>query len=190
MIEKNSYVSVDEYGFVTGYIVTGVESPLNYIPAPEIVENSMEFFTENYYLENGVWKHLGKTPQYYKIDRVNKVFVPDVEELKRAKWLEIKQARQNEINSGLYFNGNIYDINPKSQTNISLIAQLAQNMPENWTTSWVLKNNTSVELTRLEVLQLNLAVAEKLNQLYQKSQRLRELIDSYSTIEQLLTINW
>ena len=114
---------------------------------------------------------------------------PPIEELKATKWAEIKQAGIDCELSSFVWNGSVFDSNSVSQQRIYSAAQMAILDP-NYTVDWTLANNTIRSLSAEDVKNLAIALNTHINDCHQKSQSLRNKIDSATTVQQIKDIVW
>lgn len=114
---------------------------------------------------------------------------PPIEELKATKWAEIKQAGIDCELSSFVWNGSVFDSNSVSQQRIYSAAQMAILDP-NYTVDWTLANNTIRSLSAEDVKNLAIALNTHINDCHQKSQSLRNKIDSATTVQQIKDIIW
>lgn len=115
-------------------------------------------------------------------------------QLRDAKWEEVKQWRENALNSPLTWNSYVFDADQKGQTNLKGAAQLAQFAlvaEQPFTTTFTLADNTDVTLTAMEILMVGVALGVRTEQCYARGRELREVIyDPLTSVEDLEGLQW
>ena len=105
-----------------------------------------------------------------------------LDEIKAQKWAEIKSQRDQLEFGGFEFDGNIYDSDQVSQGRI--IGAAFAGIPQTWT----LANNTTVELTALQLQQLYAALQSHIASVHERGRIARQLIFEAETKEQVEAI--
>lgn len=113
-----------------------------------------------------------------------------LENEKLLHWENIKKLRSLSEVQPLLFDGNLYDADFVSQQRISGAVQLATLAPAEWTIDWTLANNSTLTLTKVQVISLGIALAQRTNDIYAYSRVIRESIDAAESIEDLNEIAW
>lgn len=129
---------------------------------------------------NGQWYLLGYAPE------------KPLGELKQEKHNEINQAReQARKTEGVLYNDDLFDIDETSQSNILAqikVAELLNNSEATYTYRSKTNQNHSFTVTQLQ--ELGLAIAQKVNEIYQKSWGLKAQVDAAETEEEIKNITW
>lgn len=105
-----------------------------------------------------------------------------LDEIKAQKWDEIKLQRDQLEFGGFEFEGNVYDSDQVSQGRImgAAVAGIDQ--------TWTLANNTTVELTALQLQQLYAALQSHIAGAHERGRIARQLIFEAETKEQVEAI--
>lgn len=115
-------------------------------------------------------------------------------QLRDAKWEQVKEWRENALNSPLTWNSYVFDADQKGQTNLKGAAQLAQFAlvaEQPFTTTFTLADNTDVTLTAMEILMVGVALGVRTEQCYARGRELREVIyDPLTSVEDLEGLQW
>lgn len=106
----------------------------------------------------------------------------ELDEIKAQKWAEIKSQRDQLEFGGFEFEGNVYDSDQASQGRImgAAVAGIDQ--------TWTLANNTTVELTALQLQQLYAALQTHIAGAHERGRIARQLIFEAETKEQVEAI--
>ena len=102
-----------------------------------------------------------------------------LDEIKAQKWTEIKFERDQLEFSGFEFEGNTYDSDQVSRGRI--MGAAAAGVDQTWT----LTNNTTVELTALQLQQLYTALQAHIASVHERGRIARQLIFEAETKEQV-----
>lgn len=105
-----------------------------------------------------------------------------LDELKNAKWNEVKQQRDLLEFGGFEFEGNIYDSDQASQGRI--MGASAAGVDQTWT----LANNTTVDLTALQLQQLYVALQVHVAGVHERGRIARQLIYEAETKDEVEAI--
>ena len=116
--------------------------------------------------------------------------LPSLEDIKSARWLEIKAARQAAIDGGMSFGGMRFDSYADARANVAGVFLRAMVAGESWATRFTLADNTPVTLTRQQVLALGPAVFAHVDAQHEIARGLRASIMSAETIEQVAAVVW
>ena len=115
-----------------------------------------------------------------------------LDELKQEKHNEINQAReQSRKTEGALYNDDLFDIDETSQSNILAqikVAELLNNAKAIYIYRSKTNQNHSFTVTQLQ--ELGLAIAQKVNEIYQKSWDLKAQVDAATTEEEVKNITW
>ena len=117
-------------------------------------------------------------------------FMPPIEEIKRRKREELKDARDLAEIEPIEYNGNLYDYDEKARDRINAAIIALEQFGSNATLKWTMADNTSVEITASDLRNVITAVAVRSNALHIKYRQLKELIDIATTYEELNEITW
>lgn len=117
---------------------------------------------------------------------------PSLEELKEAKRAEINQAREEARKTeGAEYDGDIFDVDEVSQSNILAQIKVAELLKSTEATyTYRSKTNKDHLLTVAELQQLGLMIAQKVNEIYARSWKLKALVDEATTPEEVEAITW
>ena len=105
-----------------------------------------------------------------------------LDEIKAQKWSEIKSQRDHLEFGGFEFEGNIYDSDQVSQGRI--MGAAAAGIDQTWT----LADNTTVELSALQLQQLYAALQAHIAGVHERGRIARQLIHDAETKEQVESI--
>lgn len=107
----------------------------------------------------------------------------------------INLVRDEKIEEGYEWNGNIYDIDNISMSILSNYTMAVSNgvaLPPNFT--WRTKDNVNIPLTASELIQLNSILILYVNQVYSYSWELKAVLDNMQDIEEVdafdIEIGW
>ncbi|OPZ88210.1 MAG: hypothetical protein BWY74_03217 [Firmicutes bacterium ADurb.Bin419] len=121
------------------------------------------------------------------------IYSKPLEELKSSKKQEINQAReQARLDEGAEYNNDLFDIDEKSQANITAIVSMliANNVPNEYTCVYRSKTNVNHLFTKSQMIELGTVIGAKVTEIYQKSWELKEQVDKATTKEELEGIKW
>lgn len=120
------------------------------------------------------------SPNHY-FDYTTKQWIDprSLDEIKAQKWTEIKSHRDQLEFGGFEFEGNVYDSDQVSQGRImgAAVAGVDQ--------TWTLANNTTVELTALQLRQLYAALQAHIASVHERGRIARQLIFDAETKDQV-----
>ena len=102
-----------------------------------------------------------------------------IDELKSQKWAEVKSQRDRLELGGFEFEGDVYDSDQISQGRITGAAAAGVDQ------TWTLANNTTVELTALQLQQLYAALQAHIASVHERGRIARQLIFDAETKEQV-----
>lgn len=125
---------------------------------------------------------VGEAPSnYHEFDYTTKQWTDprSLDEIKAQKWDEIKAQRDRLEFGGFEFEGNIYDSDQVSQGRIMGAAGAGVDQ------TWTLANNTTVELTALQLQQLYAALQSHIAGVHERGRIARQLIFEAETKEQV-----
>ncbi len=114
-------------------------------------------------------------------------------ELKDAKWAEIKAERDYLEQAGVPYLGKVIDSDTVSIQRIAIAVQAAQAVVEAeqpFKLYWTMQDNTTLEMDAAQVVGMSVSLAQYSNSLHQIARALREQIDAAKTAEELKAIKW
>ena len=137
------------------------------------------------YFQDGYWHAMPEKPsQHHTFDYFSKSWsdMRSLDEVKAYKWEQLKQQRNVLEFGGFEFEGNIYDSDQVSQARImgAVMAQVDQ--------VWTLANNTTVDLTASQLMQLYQALQVHIASAHERGRIAREAIQAATTKEQIEAI--
>lgn len=167
---------------VDGKILEGKGSSLTHY----VKNNSIIPYTENQALSKNT-----RHPFYmvWSNEILNWVDTRNLEDIKKSKWDEIKQARNTAEFGGFTWDGSQFDSDAISQQRISGAVQLAMINP-NYTIEWTLSNNTTRNLSAQDVIAVGVSLGNHVSFQHEKARLLREQINSATTAEQVNAVVW
>lgn len=190
---ESVYVILDSFGFVDQAMITGGPPP-DALFAPSSIESFQELYEQAYYYENGVWKTIGPKPsQWYKIDKVNKTWVVNLEDCKTNQWRLVKRERDTRETAGFPYAGKMIDSDPRSVQRINTAVQAAQAAAAAgapFTLYWTTQDNTTLWLDVAGMMGMPVALAQYANSLHETARTLRAQIDAATTPEAVEAITW
>lgn len=138
----------------------------------------------NMFYQDG-WLEMPAQPTSYHIfnyDTKQWIDPRSLDEIKAQKWAEIKAQRDQLEFGGFEFKGGIYDSDQVSQGRImgAAVAGIDQ--------TWTLTNNTTVELTALQLQQLYDALQTHIAGVHERGRIARQLIFEAETQDQVEAI--
>ena len=115
-----------------------------------------------------------------------------LDELKAKKKEEINRARDKaKLTDSAVFNEDLFDIDQVSQNNILGMIQVSQlNPDESALYTYRSRTNINHKLTAKQLVELGVAIALKIQEIYQKSWELKAKVDKALTEEEINNINW
>lgn len=132
-----------------------------------------------------VFVDIGELPsKFHAFDYNTKQWIDprSLDEIKAQKWVEIKSQRDHLEFGGFEFEGNVYDSDQVSQGRIMGAAAAGAEQ------TWTLANNTTVELTALQLQQLYAALQTHIAGAHERGRIARQLIFEAETKEQVEAI--
>lgn len=152
----------------------------------DLIPHDEEPSTFNDYWSGYEWVSPPPKPEgiWYTFDYVAKQWIDprSLDEIKAQKWSEIKSQRDQLEFGGFEFEGSIYDSDQVSQGRI--MGAAAAGVDQTWT----LANNTTVELTALQLQQLYAALQAHIAGVHERGRIARQLIFEAETKEQVEAI--
>lgn len=117
----------------------------------------------------------------------------NIEELKIAKWIEIKAARDAAEFSTFTWDNSVFDCTPVSQARIQggvQLAQIALASSTPFSIVWTLADNTTRTLNATEMIAVGEALASKVIAAHSKARIIRLSIEAAQSKEEIAAINW
>lgn len=114
-------------------------------------------------------------------------------DLKEAKWLEIKAARDAAEFGSFTWDNSTFDSDPTSQSRIQGAAQLATLALMNsqpFSIDWTLADNSTRVLTAQDMLAVGTAMGVHTNTQHVKARLKRDMINAATTAEEIAAITW
>lgn len=139
---------------------------------------------QNMYYEDG-WVAMPAQPSSYHVfnyDLKNWIDPRTLDEIKAQKWAEIRLQRDNLEFGGFEFQGGVYDSDQVSQGRIMGAAMSQTDQV------WTLADNTTVELSSLQLQQLYAALQAHIASIHERGRIARQLISEAETKEQVEAI--
>ena len=154
------------------------------MPGLESIEGSYE--PNDYYVKDGEAKRIPNAPDnvFCIFDTLSEQWIDprSLDEIKAQKWAEIKSQRDQLEFGGFEFEGNVYDSDQVSQGRI--MGASAAGVDRIWT----LADNTTVELSALQLQQLYAALQTHIAGVHERGRIARQLIFEAETKEQVEAI--
>lgn len=156
-------------------------------PKDAIFIDDIEYISNTDYFDSEAIKFvsIGESPSnHHTFDYTVKQWIDPrtLDEIKTQKWTEIKAYRDQLEFGGFEFEGNIYDSDQVSQGRI--MGAAAAGIDQTWT----LANNTTVELTALQLQQLYGALQAHVASVHERGRMARLAIESAETVEEVESI--
>lgn len=129
---------------------------------------------------------LGQQPPTDGVDQ----FSPEGElrASKAAAWLRVKAARDAACVQPIEVGGHVFDADLASQAKVAAAAQLASLAGDDWSIDWTLADNTTVTLTRAEVIALGVAIGQRTSAAHSTARSLRMRILATTSLAELTAI--
>lgn len=144
------------------------------------------------YVQNGQLMDMPPRPS------VNHVFDYDakawvdprsLDQLKAAKWDEIKAAREAAEYGGFTWDGSTFDSDAASQQKIIGASQMA-NLTPGFEIDWTLADNTVRTLNATEMNSVGIALGQHVNAQYVHARNLRQQIEAATSAQEVQAIVW
>ena len=113
-----------------------------------------------------------------------------LDELKAAKWEEIKQARTAAVDANMTTPHGVIQCDPDSRKNITDAILLLQQTPAGTQIDWTMYDNTVVSLGLTEMLQIGLLLGQKTQTAFATARARRTTIDAATTVAEVEAITW
>lgn len=113
-----------------------------------------------------------------------------IDQLKAAKWEEVKLARSNAEYGGFVWDGSPFDSDAASQQRIIGASQLASLNPSVFEIDWTLADNTVRTLNAAEMNSVGIALGQHVNAQYVHARDLRQQIADATTKEDVQAVVW
>ena len=194
--EVTSYVSFTVYDFEGRIIRTGT-APENqaHFQAIESQGELLILSSSNinrYYIVAGEVTPLPPKPSdCHVFNYADRVWVDPrtLDDLKAAKWAEIRLARDAADFNGFVWQGRRFDSDQISQGRITGAVQLAQMSPS-FSISWTLADNTVMDLDADQMQAVGAALGAHVSAQHSLARQLRTQINAATTAAQLAGIHW
>jgi hypothetical protein len=112
-----------------------------------------------------------------------------LQEIKTAKWTEIKQARSQAEYAGFTWDGSVFDSDALSQQRITGAVTLAQ-MDAEFSIDWTLADNTVRPLNAAQMKEVGTALGVHVATQFAHAQDLRVQLDAAQTPEEVAALGW
>ena len=109
---------------------------------------------------------------------------------KERRRAEITRLRDAEERGGFPAFGKVFDSDPTSVQRISMAAQAAQLAPAGFSIEWTCQDNSIITLSRDQLIQMPLIMAQASNALHEKARTLKAQIDAATSIEEVEAVAW
>jgi hypothetical protein len=118
---------------------------------------------------------------------------PTIEEIREARWIQIKAARDAAQFGGFELNGNRFDTDADSQRLITgsvVLAQvaLAQSLP--FSITWTLEDNSTATLDAEGMIGVGVALGVHIEACYAAGRAAREAIEAAETAEEVAAVEF
>ena len=114
-----------------------------------------------------------------------------LETARKVKWAQIKAARASSEYAGFMFKGHLFDSDSYSQGNIQGAVLQAILEDEAFTREWTLADNTTMVLTKADVIEMGMALGAHIDSVHSRGRALRALIEAPdATVEYVEAITW
>lgn len=114
-----------------------------------------------------------------------------IETIRKVKWSQIKAARASSEYAGFMFKDRLFDSDEYSQGNIQGAVLQAVLEDDSFTRDWTLADNTTMTLTKADVIGLGMALGEHIDSVHSRGRALRALIEAPdATVESIEAITW
>lgn len=145
-------------------------------------------------------KTINEIPILYR-DKVNHLLSNSINDLiswlQDKKWEEMKAERDRLENAGIPFKDKYFDYDLRSAFKLEIAKSASESaiklglaQADDIVISWTMKDNSVMDLTYTDVLQIPLIVKDYSNMLHEKGRILREKIYSSSDINEINNIKW
>ena len=115
---------------------------------------------------------------------------PTLDELRAAKWAEIKRARDAADRQPLEYAGHLLDFDDAGREKLLWACRAADVAGELFSVDWTCADNSVLELTAATIRGIPIAAAARSNANHQLARTLREQIDAAESAEELNAITW
>lgn len=131
----------------------------------------------------------------HRFFEIKKIIIPELtlDELKVQKRIEINRVRDAAEQGGFEYLGKIFDSDIVSCIRIQGAAMSMQAVAmteQTPTITWTCKDNTTIDLTAQELMELSVSLAQWSNTCHQKATELKKQIEACTTVEELEQIKW
>lgn len=146
----------------------------------------------DYYWESDTWIKIPDRPeQHHLFDYTTKQWVDPrtLDDLKTAKWAEVKAARSTAEFSGFTWDGSVFDSDALSQSRIQGAIQLASLTPD-FSIDWTLADNTVRTLNAADIAAVGVALGTHVATQHSKARELRDVITAAVSATEVMAVNW
>lgn len=153
-------------------------------------------FRDSYPPEAAIWCNKNnllivelKTSENYREFQIQELPAPSLEEVKDIKANELKKHRDTEEESPIEYKDKLWDFDSKARDrmNAAIVALEVNGIPS---ISWTAYDNTSTELTVLDLKTIISLAALRGNELHIKYRTLADSVLASTTIEEINSITW
>lgn len=116
-----------------------------------------------------------------------------LEEAKQLRWARLLAIRDGLEAKGFDYLGKTFDSDERALFRILATAQAATSaalLGQEFSVTWTTADNSSVTMTRDQVLGMPAALALKANEIHTKARNLKQVLDNATTILQVQNIYW
>lgn len=122
------------------------------------------------------------------IDEVSQ-YTP-VELARVSQWAAVKAQRDAYRASGIDTPYGRFDSDLESIVNLIGAATIASQMPETWSDQWILKDRSTITLTRAQLMEVGAIAADFRGRTYRRGDELYKAIQQAETVEAVRAITW
>lgn len=112
-----------------------------------------------------------------------------LEQLRAARWEQIKVEREQRFYAPIEVGGIVVDADRDSVANI-MGAIMEMQLTGTETRRWTLHDNTRMDLTLAQLIAIGAAIAERKEVLQNQSQDMRQLIEAAATAAEVAAVDW
>jgi len=113
-----------------------------------------------------------------------------LDDVKAAKWEEVKRMRSLELEAGFSSQGNPFQCDPESKANIIGACQLAQVVGPSFTITWTCADNSVVILSHAQMIQVGVDMGLHINTMHAIARSLRTQIEEAETVDEIDAVRW
>lgn len=174
-------IKFDDFGFYCGD-VTCPDDVTNPNSVPRVDDRRLDY---TYFYKDNDWYTIGERPtEFHIMDKAKRLWIDPrpIDHFRTVKWEAIKVERDALEFGGFMYKSGRYDSDQVSQGRImgAVMAQVDQ--------VWTLANNTTVDLTASQLMQLYQALQMHVAVAHERGRIAREAIQAATTKEQIEAI--